>query len=79
MLSLFLWMAIFKEKGVSTVISLSKTVAVTIEGDEHLRRGEAQLKWGEGGGAILEDSAGILRVDPISFVYCGDRFSELGG
>lgn len=26
----------------------------------------------EGGGAVLEDSVGILRLDPISSVYCGD-------
>ena len=33
---------------------------------------------GEGGGAILEDSAEILRLDPISSVYCCDYYSMLG-
>lgn len=32
---------------------------------------------GRGWGAILEDSTGILGVDPVSFVCCGDRFSKL--
>lgn len=30
-----------------------------------------------GWGAFLEDSAGIFRIDPISFVYCCD-YSVLG-